>query len=193
MIKPRAWLALAAMALAPVALQAQTFGAAFGGWMTTDAGPENNPARGIRLSGSYDRPFRTAARWRLEAAFVQAGFTRDFPTRPNRHVTENSLELATLLMSASAGWAPVRAFIGPVLSVGIGCGTDGENDSDGRVACDGDGGDETVSVGAAIGLHAALGSVRQFTLELQGQGNTIAAARGKGPVILLSAGLRVPR
>lgn len=193
MISPRAWRVLAAIVLAPVALHAQTFGAAFGGWVTTAAGPENDPARGFRLSGSYDRPFRTAARWRFEAAFVQAGFTRDFPTRPNRHVTENSLELTTHLMSAPAGTSRLRAFIGPVLSVGIGCGTDGENDSNGRVACDGDGGDGNVRVGAAAGLHTEWGSTRQFTLELQCQGNTIAAARGKGPVIVLSAGLRVPR
>jgi hypothetical protein len=192
-ITPRAWCVLAAIALAPVALHAQTFGAAFGGWATTGAGPENDPARGFRLSGSYDRPFRTAARWRIEGAFVQAGFTRDFPTRPNRHVTENSLEVSTHLMSASAGNSRLRAFIGPVLSVGIGCGTDGENDSNGRVACDGDGGDGNMRVGAAAGLHAEWGNARQFTLELQGQGNTIAAARGKGPVIVLSAGLRVPR
>ena len=189
----RAWVLFAAIVLAPLALQAQVFGVAFGGWVTTAAGPENDPARGFRLSGSYDRPFRTAARWRFEAAFVQAGFTRDFPTRPNRHVTENSLEVTTHLMSAPAGMSRLRAFIGPVLSVGIGCGTDGENDSNGRVACDGDGGDGNVRVGAAAGLHTEWGNTRQFTLDLQCQGNTIAAARGKGPVVVLSAGLRVPR
>lgn len=189
----RAWRAFAAIVVAPVALHAQTFGAAFGGWMTTGAGPENDPARGFRLSSSYDRPFRTAARWRIEGAFVQAGFTRDFPTRPNRHVTENSLEIATHLMSAPAGASRLRAFVGPVLSVGIGCGTDGENDSNGRVACDGDSGDGNVRVGAAAGLRAEWGNTKQFTFELQCHGNTIAAARGKGPVIVLNIGLRVPR
>jgi hypothetical protein len=181
------------MALVPAALHAQAFGASFGGWMTASAKEGNDPARGFRLSASYDRPFHASARWRLEGAFAQAGFTRDFPSAPNRHVTENSLELAGHVMSRPLGGRKIRAFLGPVTSVGIGCGTDGQNDTNGRIACDGDAGDGTVRFGVAVGLHAEWGSTRQFTLELQGQGNTIATARGKGPAIVLSAGLTVPR
>lgn len=193
MFKPLARFALAIMVFVPTAIHAQAFGASFGGWMTTGAKEGNDPARGFRLNGSYDHPFQANARWRVEGAFVQAGFTRDFPVMPNRHVTENSLELAAHWMSSAVGAARVRAFIGPLLSVGIGCGTDGSNDENGRIACDGDAGDGQVRVGAALGLHAEWGSTRQFTVDLQGQGSTIAATRGNGPVIVLGAGLRLPR
>ncbi len=193
MFTRRARFALVAMALVPASLHAQALGASFGGWMTTSAKEGNDPVSGFRLGGSYDRPFQTSARWRIEAAFVQAGFTRDFPLKPNRHVTENSLELAAHWMSAALGTARVRVFIGPVLTVGIGCGTDGSNDPNGRIACDGDAGDGTTRVGAAVGLHAEWGSTRQFTLDLQGQGNTIAAARGQGPAVFVGIGIRFPR
>lgn len=161
--------------------------------MITGAKAGNDPASGFRLSGSYDRPFQMNARWRIEAAFVQAWFTRDFPDKPNRHVTENSIELGVHLVSRPLGNSAFRAFIGPVISVGIGCGTDGFNDSNGRVACDGDVGDGTTRVGAALGLHGERGSANRFTLDLQGQGNTVAAARGRGAVIAVTFGLRLPR
>lgn len=187
------WLAFVGILLAPAAVHAQAFGASFGSWMTTGAKEGNDPARGFRLSGSYDQPFQTNARWRLEGAFLQAGFTRDFPLKPNRHVTENSLELAAHWMSSAVGAARVRAFLGPVLTVGIGCGTDGSNDDNGRIACDGDSGDGTTRVGAALGLHAEWGTAQQFTVNLQGQGNTVAATRGRGPVIAVTCGIRLPR
>lgn len=193
MIRLHRWLTAFAILLASTEVHAQAFSASFGGWMTTGAKEGNDPASGFRLSGSYDRPFQANARWRLEGAFVQTGFTRDFPSKPNRHVTENSLELAAHWMSAAVGVARVRAVLGPVFTVGIGCGTDGSNDENGRIACDSDGGDGNASVGAVLGLHAEWGSDRQFTLELQGQGSTIATARGTGPAIVLSAGLRIPR
>ncbi len=193
MFKSLARFALAIMGIIPTAIHAQAFGASFGGWMTTGAKEGNDPATGFRLSGSYDRPFQANARWRIEGAFVQAGFTRDFPSKPNRHVTENSLELAAHWMSPAVGVARVRAFLGPVLTVGIGCGTDGSNDANGRIACNGDGGDGTARVGVALGLHAEWGSARQFTLSLQGQGNTVAAARGKGPAMFMGFGIRFPR
>lgn len=193
MIRLRTGIAVLILACAPAVSQGQVFGAAFGGWMTTGAKEGNEPAVGFRLSGSYDRPFRTNARWRIEAAFVQAGFSRDFPDRPNRHVTENSIEVGIHLSSRPFGGSAFRAFLGPVVSVGIGCGTDGFNDSNGRVACDGDGGDGTTRLGAALGLQAEWGNARQFMVNLQGQGNTVAATRGQGPVIAATFGFRFPR
>lgn len=195
MIQRFALLAVAACALAPSVARAQSVGVSLGGWVTTGARASQNPASGFRLAASLDRPALRTARWRVEGAFVQSGYTRDFPTGPSKHATENSLELAAHLLSSPIGGRVVRAFVGPAVSVGIGCGTDGSNDPNGRIACGSDSGGKsgTVRVGAALGLHAEWGNARQFTLELQGQGNTIAAARGQGPAIVVSAGMRLPR
>jgi hypothetical protein len=170
-------------------------GVELGGWVTTGARVDQNAASGYRLAGSVDGPAFTAARWRVQGAFVQAGYTRDFATGPSKHATENSLELAAHLLSSPIGSGTVRGFVGPAISVGIGCGTDGSNDPNGRIACGTDTGGKsgTIRVGAAAGVRAEWGSTRQFTLELQGQGNSIAAVRGKGPAIVVSAGLRLPR
>lgn len=174
---------------------AQAIGAALGGWSTTGARPADDPARGLRLSGIYDRPWHATARWRVEGAFVQAGFTRDFPTRPNRHVTENSLEFGAHLMSRPIGTTQIRAFAGPVVAVGIGCGTDGENDSNGRISCSdfGLGNSGELRLGAALGAHSELGESRRLTLDFRAQVNTIGAARGRGPALSVAIGLRVPR
>lgn len=193
MFKLRACFAIVAIALIPASLHAQAFGAAFGGWMTTGTREGNNPASGFRLSSSYDRPFQAKRRWRIEGVFVQAGFTRDFPDKLNRHVTENSIEFGAQFVSGPVTRGALRAFAGPVVSVGIGCGTDGSNDPNGRIACDGDGGDGAARVGATLGLHAEWGSARQFTMNLQGQGNTIATARGRGAAIAVGIGIRLPR
>jgi len=190
---PLARVIIASLLLTPTVIHAQGLGGAFGGWATTGARPENEVAKGFRLSVALDRPWLGEARWRVEGAFMQAGFTRDFPLRPNQHVTENSIELAVHVMSRPLGGSSFRAFVGPVVSVGIGCGTDGFNDSNGRVACDGDGGDGTTRVGAVLGVHGEWGRANQFTLDLQGQANTVAAARGKGAVIAATLGLRLPR
>lgn len=175
------------------ALHAQAFGGTFGGWITTGARPENDPATGFRLSAYYDHAWQQTARVRIEGAFVQAGFTRDFATRLNQHVTENSIELGVHLMSRLLGASRFRAFAGPVVSVGIGCGTDGLNDSNGRVACDGDGGDGATRVGAAVGLHSELGATGRMTVDFRAQANTIASTRGRGPAIAVAVGLRLPR
>jgi len=184
---------IASLLLSPAVIHAQGVGGAFGGWATTGARPENEVAKGFRLSVALDRPWLGEARWQVEGAFMQAGFTRDFPLRPNQHVTENSIELALHAMSRPLGGSAFRAFAGPVVSVGIGCGTNGLNDSNGRVACDGDGGDGTTRVGAALGVHGEWGRANQFTLDLQGQGNTVASARGRGAVIAVTFGIRVLR
>lgn len=177
------------------ATHAQAWSGAFGGWVTTGARAENDPAKGFRVSASYDRPWQLAARVRVEGAFVQAGFTRDFPLRPNQLVTENSLEFGVHLMSRPLGASRFRAFAGPVVSVGIGCGTDGFNDSNGRVGCNesGVGNDGDTRIGGAMGLHGEFGATRHLTLDLRAQANTIASSRGRGPAITVAVGLRQPR
>jgi len=182
---------LASLMVVPAA-HAQGFAGAFGGWITTGARPENDPAKGFRLSAAYDRPWQQTARMRVEGAFVQAGFTRDFPLRPNQHVTENSIEIALHLMSRPLGASRFRAFVGPVVSVGVGCGTDGNNDSNGRVGCDesGVGNDGDTRFGGALGLHSELGASGRFTLDLRAQANTIASVRGRGAALTVALGLR---
>ncbi|MHB8839337.1 MAG: hypothetical protein ACYC7F_10330 [Gemmatimonadaceae bacterium] len=192
---PLAVTLLVAILLTPTCSLAQGFGAALGGWSTTGARPEDDPAKGLRLSGYFDRAWQQHARLRFEGAFTQAGFTRDFPARLNRHVSENSIELAVHAMSRPLGTMKLRAFAGPVISVGIGCGTDGENDSNGRVGCDesGIGNDGNTRVGGALGFHGELGAAGRLTFDLRAQANTIAAARGRGAAVSLSLGFRTPR
>lgn len=194
MKRPVIFALFASIVLAP-AVHAQGYGGALGGWITTSARPEDDPAKGFRLSGYVDRAWQRGGRLRFEGAFTQAGFTRDFPSRANRHVTENSIEIAVHAMSRPLGASKVRAFVGPVFSIGIGCGTDGSNDSNGRVPCNesGLGNDGDTRLGAALGLHSELGATRRLTADLRAQMNTIATSRGRGLVICLSVGLRLPK
>ena len=170
-------------------------GATIGGWTTTSAHTGGDPARGLRLSGFVDCASGRNSRLRLEAAFVQAGFLRDFPAQPNRHVTENSLEFGVHAFSHPISGTSLRVFAGPLLTAGLGCGTDGSNASGGRVPCGELGLDDggSVRIGGVVGVHGAWSRTRQITLDLHAQGNTVAAARGRGAMIAMSVGVRLPR
>ncbi len=87
-------------------------------------------------------------------------------------------------------WWP---YVGPVASIGIGCGTDGAYDSNGRVTCNPGSTARTegsTRLGAVAGLRFAqpAGAVL-WTADVRVHANTIASARGSGPVILVVVGL----
>lgn len=188
MIKPLVLLAFCSL---PLAVEAQAFGGGLGWWTTTGGKNGESAAHGLRVHVALtrtiaDRPVD------FEGAFSQAQFSRTFSTG-NSAVTENSIEIAPLvrLGSAKASWWP---YLGPVASIGIGCGTDGSNDPNGRVACNPNSSarsEGSMRLGAAAGLRfaKAAGTVL-WTADLRAQANTIAAARGSGPVVLIAVGLR---
>ncbi|MHB1313359.1 MAG: hypothetical protein ACYC3L_15185 [Gemmatimonadaceae bacterium] len=184
MIRP---LAILACVVLPLAVEAQLPAAGFGLWTTTSGKQGEAPAHGVRLHGALGLSF---ARFDadIEAALSQANFRRTFAAGLSR-VNENSIEVAPLvhLRRGSVAWWP---YAGPIFSVGIGCGTEGDNDPNGRVPC-GTGSQGSVRLGLAAGVTVArpLGTLA-FTTDLRAQANTIASTRGSGPVLLIAIGLR---
>lgn len=174
----------------PVKLGAQSPSAAFGYWTTTGSGEGQGAAHGLRLHAALET--KVAHRiLDLEGAFSQAIFNRVFPNGTDR-ANENSLELLPLvhLRGETSTWWP---YAGPVLSVGVGCGTHGTSDINGRISCSEDGRSEgSVRLGVAAGfaLTKPEGTF-SWSADLRAQANTIASARGSGPVLLLALGLRV--
>jgi hypothetical protein len=187
MIRPLSILALVAL---PLALPAQLPAAGVGWWTTTGGRSGEAAAHGVRLHGALGVTIRQLDT-DLEAAFSQAIFSRSFPAGRSR-VNENSLEFVPLV-HLRRGVVPWWPYAGPVVSVGIGCGTSGENDPSGVVACSTTGSNSRGSL--RLGLAAGVGFARQagafaLTTELRAQANTIASARGSGPVLLIALGAR---
>ena len=178
------------VALFPAPLAAQSLSAGLGYWTTTGGNNGEAAAYGYRVHGALGvtlagRPMD------LEGAFSQAVFRRTFTGSSITRVNENSLEIAPLfhLRPGTPLWWP---YAGPVASVGIGCGTAGDNDPNGRVACDTDSRSEgSVRLGLAAGVVFTK-PAGNFSLaaDLRLQANTIASTRGSGPVLLIAFGLR---
>ncbi len=177
------------VALSPASLAAQSLSAGLGYWTTTGGNNGEAAAHGYRVHGAVGvtlagRPMD------LEGAFSQAVFRRSFSSGISR-VNENSIEIAPLfhLRTGTPTWWP---YVGPVTSVGIGCGTAGDNDPNGKVACDTDSRSEgSVRLGVAAGVvfTRPAGNL-SLTADLRLQANTIASTRGSGPVLLIAFGLR---
>jgi len=192
--KSLARVALAACSMlitvSPASLAAQSLSAALGYWTTTGGNDGEAAAYGYRVHGAVgvtlaSRPVD------LEGAFSQAVFRRTFTGSSITRVNENSLEIAPLvhLRPGTPLWWP---YAGPVASVGIGCGTAGENDPNGRVACDTDSRSEgSVRLGLAAGV-VFIKPAGTFSLaaDIRLLANTIASTRGSGPVLLIAVGLR---
>lgn len=194
MTKSLALLALVAcsmmMAVSPATLAAQSFSAGLGYWTTTGGNDGESAAHGYRVHGALG--VTLAGRpWDLEGAFSQAVFRRSFIGSDISRVNENSLEIAPLvhLRSGTPAWWP---YAGPVASVGIGCGTAGENDPNGRVACDTDSRSEgAVRLGLAAGVvFTKPAGTFDLAADIRLLANTIASTRGSGPVLLIAVGLR---
>ena len=173
----------------PFALPAQALSGGVGWWTTTSGREQQAAAHGVRLHGALGV---TVAKLDadLEAAFSQAIFSRPFGGVISR-VNENSLEFVPLvhLRRGDAAWWP---YAGPVLSVGIGCGTAGTNDPNGRVACNtGSRSEAGIRLGLAGGVAFArpVGAFA-LTAEIRAQANTSASARGSGPQLLVALGVR---
>ena len=173
----------------PFALPAQALSGGVGWWTTTGGRQGEAAAHGVRVHGALGM---TVAKLEtdLEAAFSQAIFSRSFAAGSSR-VNENSLEFVPLvhLRRGTASWWP---YAGPLVSVGTGCGTAGTNDPNGSVACDGDPrSEESLKLGLAAGIaiKRPVGAYA-FTAEFRAQANTVASARGSGPVLLIAVGLR---
>lgn len=186
MIKP---LSLVALVLLPFSLAAQSFSAGLGYWTTTSGTGGEGAAHGIRVHGALGISGKGLAT-DIEAAFSQAAFNRTFTNGTSR-VNENSLELLPLihLRSGTPPWWP---YAGPVVSVGIGCGTAGTNDPNGRVACgSGSRSEGSVRLGLAAGIaFTKPAGTFNLSADVRMQANTIAAARGSGPALLLAFELR---
>lgn len=173
----------------PAFLTAQSLSGGLGYWTTTGGKDGEAAAHGYRVHGALN--FTIAGRpMDLEGAFSQAVFRRSFSSGITR-VNENSLEIAPLfhLRPGTATWWP---YAGPVASVGIGCGTAGENDPNGRVACDSDSRSEgSVRLGLAAGIvFTKPAGTLDLAADFRLQANTIASTRGSGPVLLITFGLR---
>ena len=182
-------LALLILCSLPVAISAQTLGAGAGWWTTTGGKGDEAAAHGLRVHGTIS--VRIAQHSvDLEGAFSQSIFTRAFVTGKSR-ANENSLEIAPLVpfQRANTAWWP---YIGPMVSIGIGCGTSGANDPNGKIAC-GSGarseGSVRLGIAAGIAYSKPAGSLN-LTVDFRGQANTVAAARGSGPVLLFALGIR---
>ncbi|MHB0963605.1 MAG: hypothetical protein ACYC5V_10395 [Gemmatimonadaceae bacterium] len=178
------------LAVSPASLAAQSLSAALGYWTTTGGNDGESAAHGYRVHGALGvtlagRPID------LEGAFSQAVFRRAFIGSDITRVNENSLEIAPLfhLRPGTPAWWP---YAGPVASVGIGCGTAGNNDPNGRVACDTDSRSEgSVRLGLAAGVvFTKPAGAFSLTADLRLLANTIASTRGSGPVLLIAFGLR---
>jgi hypothetical protein len=179
-----------ALGAGPVSLGAQSPSAAFGYWTTTGGKDGQGAAHGLRLHAALETKFadRTVD---VEGAFSQAIFSREFPTGTDR-ANENSLELLSLvrLRGETSAWWP---YAGPMMSVGVGCGTHGTSDTNGRISCSEEGRSEgSVRLGVAAGLtFTKPEGTFSWSADVRAQANTIASARGSGPVLLLAFGLRV--
>lgn len=186
MIRPLSIMAFVAL---PFALPAQALSGGVGWWTTTGGRQGEAAAHGVRLHGALGV---TVAKLDidLEAAFSQAIFTRSFAAGDSR-VNENSLEFVPLV-HLRRGTVPWWPYAGPVVSVGIGCGTAGDNDPNGRVACDtGSRSEGSLRLGVAGGVaFARPAGAFSLTADLRAQTNTIAAVRGSGPVLLVALGVR---
>jgi len=186
-IKPFAFLALTAL---PLALGAQSLSAGIGYWTTTGGRQGEAAAHGLRAQGALAVTL-AGVQTDLEAAFSQAIFSRIFAAGASR-VNENSLEFVPLahLRRGNDKWWP---YAGPVLSVSIGCGTAGTNDPNGLVACNDTGarsqGSVRLGLAAGVAVKRPVGS-HAITAEFRAQANTIASARGSGPVLLIAVGIR---
>jgi hypothetical protein len=176
-------------AVSPATLAAQSFSAGLGYWTTTGGSDGEAAAHGYRMHGAFGVTLAGRAT-DLEGAFSQAAFNRSFSAGLSR-VNENSIEIAPLvhLRPGTPSWWP---YAGPVASVGIGCGTSGENDPNGKVACDTDSRSEgSVRLGIAAGVvFTRPAGTFDFAADIRLQANTIASTRGTGPVLLIAVGLR---
>ncbi len=186
MFRPLSIMAFVAL---PFALPAQALSGGVGWWTTTSGRQGEAAAHGVRVHGALEV---TVAKLDtdLEAAFSQAIFTRSFAAGDSR-VNENSLEFVPLvhLRRGDAAWWP---YAGPVVSIGIGCGTASDNDPNGSVACDGDSRSEgSLKLGAVagVGFRRPVGAYA-LTAELRAQANTVASTRGSGPQLLVALGIR---
>ncbi len=177
------------LAVSPASLTAQSLSAALGYWTTTDGNDGEAAAHGYRAHGALGVTLVRRA-MDLEFAFSQAVFNRPFPTGSAR-VNENSLEIAPLvhLRPGTPAWWP---YAGPIASLGIGCGTAGDYDPNGRVACDTDSRSEgSVRLGLAAGVvFTKPAGAFALAADIRLQANTIASTRGSGPVLLIAFGLR---
>ncbi|MEN9818673.1 MAG: hypothetical protein RLZ32_2553, partial [Gemmatimonadota bacterium] len=111
---------LCAVLVASPAL-AQSLSMGLGGWRSTGAASGDTPSVGVRVAGALDWPMGTRAEgmgMRLEGAFSQGAFTRDYPGRPNQRTNENGLELVGVVRSSRLGGSGVRGFVGGVGVVG---------------------------------------------------------------------------
>jgi len=177
------------LAVSPAALAAQTYSAGLGYWTTTGGSDGEAAAHGYRVHGALGVTLAGRAT-DLEGAFSQAAFNRSFSAGLSR-VNENSIEIVPLvhLRPGIPAWWP---YAGPIASVGIGCGTSGENDSNGKVACDTNSQTEgSVRLGVAAGVvFTKPAGTFNLAADLRLQANTISSSRGSGPVLLIAVGLR---
>jgi hypothetical protein len=176
---------------------AQSVSMGLGGWRSTAAASGDTPSVGVRVAGALDWPMgaRTdGAGVRLEGAFSQGAFTRDYPGRPNQRTNENGLELVGVVRSRPVGAAALRGFAGGVGVVGVGCGTDSRNDPNGLVACPADGlAPGTVRGGAVVGVERGWrGRTVDVGIDLRVQQLLDAASRQRGPVLGVNGWLRFP-
>ncbi len=177
------------MAFSPMPLAAQTFSGGLGYWTTTGGKNGEAAAHGYRVQSAMQISIAHRVT-DLEGGFSQAAFKRSFPTGVSR-VNENSLEIAPLvhLRPGTPTWWP---YAGPVASVGIGCGTAGNNDPNGRVACDTDHRSEgSARLGVAAGVvFTKPATTFNLSADVRLQANTVASTRGSGPVLLVAIGIR---
>ncbi|MEN9818443.1 MAG: hypothetical protein RLZ32_2323 [Gemmatimonadota bacterium] len=177
---------------------AQSMSMGLGGWRSTGAATGDTPSVGVRVAGALDWPMGARAEGagaRLEGAFSQGAFTRDYPGRPNQRTNENGLELVGVVHSARLGGSGVRGFAGGAVVVGLGCGTDSDNDPNGLVACPADGlAPGTVRGGGVAGVQRGWnGNALEVVTDLRALVLLDAASRARGPMVGITVWLRKPR
>jgi hypothetical protein len=177
--------------------EAQSVSMGLGGWRSTGAANGDTPSVGVRVAGALDWPMGTRAEGagvRLEGAFSQGAFTRDYPGRPNQRTNENGLELVGVVRSRPLGGAALRGFVGGVGVVGVGCGTDSYNDPNGLVACPADGlAPGTVRGGGVVGVERWWrGRAVDVGIDVRVVQFLDAASRQRGPALGVNGWLRFP-
>jgi hypothetical protein len=89
----------------------------------------------------------------------------------------------------------VRGFAGGAVVVGLGCGTDSDNDPNGLVACPADGlAPGTVRGGGVAGVQRGWnGNALEVVTDLRALVLLDAASRARGPMVGITVWLRKPR
>jgi hypothetical protein len=167
-----------------------------GAWRSLSSPSGDSPVVGVRVAGALEwRARADGVGVRLEGAFSQGAFRRDYPGRPNQRTNENGVELVGVAHSARMGGTGLRGYAGGAVVVGLGCGTDSYNDPNGLVACPADGlAPGTVRGGGVAGVQRGWkGNALEVVTDLRALVLLDAASRRRGPVMGFTLWLRKPR